>query len=109
MAITTEQAAEAVQNLSDEAKASHLMLVESLLELQAALLNEEPDFPVLLDKINKQLQATPELLHVLSDEQIQPVYTAAMKKTGTHIEVKSSKSKKSKGLLDTGQGLGDLL
>lgn len=78
-------------------------------ELRTALLTDDPDMMGYLRQINEQMRQFPELVHMLTDEQIAPVYQAMMKRTGIAISVTKSKSKKSSGLLEDGRSLGDVL
>lgn len=78
-------------------------------DLEQQLVEDEPDLKTFLRQINEQLRQFPELVHLLSDEEIAPVYKARMRLTNTEVSVKKSKKKGSKGLLDDGKKLADLL
>lgn len=78
--------------------------------LEQCLLDSKPELKTAMREINDQLRQFPELVHLLSDEQIAPIYKARMQLTGVEVSVTKSKKKgKSKGLLPTGESLGDLL
>lgn len=78
-------------------------------KLEAALLSEDEDLPQLMQQIQSQLGQYPELVHLLSDEQIAPLYIALRTQSQIEIKVSKSKTKKSAGLLENGQSLKDVL
>lgn len=80
-----------------------------LSSLQQALETECEGIEGYIKDINNNLREFPELVHLLSDEQIQPIYLAYKQQTGTVISVKKAKSKKGDKLLEDGRTAGDLL
>lgn len=93
----------------------HRQILESLDGLKTLLLANDPEFVLLLEHIHKQLLQYPELVHILSDEEITSVYQGLLAKNKVHIVVKASKASSGKGkpkklgLLDDGTSIGDLL
>lgn len=79
------------------------------LDLRHALTQALPQVDIYLMEMNTQLREYPELMQLLDDEAISAVYAALRAKTNVAITVAKSKSTKSKGLLDTGESIGDLL
>lgn len=79
------------------------------LDLRQALTQALPQVDIYLMEMNTQLREYPELMQLLDDEAIASVYAALRAKTNVAITVAKSKSTKSKGLLDTGESIGDLL
>ena len=65
------------------------------------------DFPILLKKIHHSLQTTPELLHILQDDQIAVIVQSLMAHTRTEIAAKIT-PKQRKALLNTQVSLDDL-
>lgn len=94
----------------------HRQVLESLENLKTLLIAKDPQFPHLLSHIHKQLFDSPELSHILTDEEIGIVVQGWLEKNKVQIQVKASKAtspkggKKSlKGLLDDGTKPGDWL
>lgn len=78
-------------------------------ELENALRFQLPNVDNYLTEMNLQLREYPELLQLLADEEIAAVYSALRNKTNVAISVAKSKTKKSAGLLDSGESVGSLL
>jgi hypothetical protein len=76
-------------------------------ELKQKLDNQCKDFPILLKKIHAQVQSTPELLHILTDEQIKEIVRGLLVYTRTEIAAKIT-SKQKKEMLSQTVALGDL-
>lgn len=86
------------------------VILPKLLQLEQELNAENPEIDQYLKFINDDLRQYPELVHLLSDEHIKPLYSAMRQKTDVTISVKASKKKKgAKGLLSDGRSVGDLL
>lgn len=68
-------------------------LKESVLSLQAALLNAHPTMPTLLQAIHRQLKADPTLCTVLSEGEIGVIVSGLKKQTLTTIATSTIKSK----------------
>lgn len=75
--------------------------------LKAKLDNNCKDFPILLKKIHAQVQGKPELLHILTDEQIGVIVQSLMVHTRTNIAAKIT-SKQKKEMLSQTVSLDDL-
>ena len=84
-------------------------ILPKLDSLRQALETENDDIENWIKDINNNLREFPELLHLLSDEQIQPIYLAYKAVTQVQISTKKAKSKKGERLLDDGRMAGDLL
>ena len=88
-------------------------VIESILpkirQLEEELQAENPNIDEYLMMINRDLLQYPELTILLTDEQIKPIYSALREKTEVAITVKASKKRGSKGVLDNGKMVGDLL
>ena len=71
--------------------------------------------PEYVKMINTEIRQYPELLHLLSDENIATIYQGLMKVTQVKIAVSKSRGgkttakSKTTGLLDDGSRVGDLL
>lgn len=83
--------------------------INSCMNLGVALQEQNPDMGIYLPEINLQLREYPELVQLLTDEQIFPLYRALRARTGVAISVAKSKSSKKAGLLSDGQSIGSLL
>lgn len=95
--------------LTEEQQTLYEGALEVCEELKMQLQEEAPELGSLMRQISEQMRQFPELVHLLSDEEIASVYQARLSQTKTHISVAKSKSRKSKGLLPTGESLGDVL
>lgn len=85
-------------------------VVPLLAQLEEELQVENPEIENYIMQVNQNLREFPELVHLLSDEQIAPLYHAIMSKANVVKEVKKSRSRKgSKGLLSDGTSPGDLI
>lgn len=80
---------------------------DRIAELKNKLDSKCKDFPILLKKIHHQVQSTPELLHILQDDQIAVIVQGLMAHTRTEIAAKISPKQK-KALLNTAVSLDDL-
>lgn len=70
-----------------------LSVKELLVALNEKLQEELPDISDVLNKLNLQLRKRPELTYMLTDEEIQPLYEAYMRKSFAKKEEKKSKGK----------------
>lgn len=68
-------------------------LAESCQNLANALWEQEPEIGGFLDAIHEQLRAEPELMHILTEEQIRAVYTGFIAQSGKQLASSKSKSK----------------
>lgn len=74
----------------------NLMEIQSTIqELQEALLSAHPEMPSLLRKIHTKLKADPELVTLLSEEEIAQVINGL--KVHTNVSLVSSSAKKTTG------------
>lgn len=96
---------------TDEQAEKIAVVLPKIEQLAQELQSENPEIDKYMKFINDDLRQYPELVHLLSDEQIKPLYSAMRQKTDITISVKASRGgkKKTKGLLDNGKMLGDLL
>lgn len=62
-----------------------------------------------LKEINEDLRQYPDLVFLLSDEQISPIYRAILKHENVVIKVKEAKKRKNNSLLDDGTSVASLL
>lgn len=86
------------------------LVLQKLNDLEQELHAENPEIDRYLQLINEDLRQYKGLEHLLTDEQIKPLYAAMREKTDVKISVKASRKKKgSKGLLDDGKKVTDLL
>lgn len=89
--------------------------LQYIAKIEEALLREDPEMPNYIKWINNEVRQYPELMHLLTDEQIAPIYQGIMKVTGVQIAVtksragKSTAKSKNTGLLDDGTSVGSLL
>lgn len=96
--------------MSDEQTEKLNVVLPKIAQLEQELQEENPGIDKWLGDINKDLRQYPELVHLLSDEQIKPIYSAVRRKTDVKISVKASRAKKgTKGKLDDGRSVTDLL
>lgn len=90
------------QQLEDDKPA----LCSAVRELCAALHEQEDGIPFWLDKVHEQLRVAPELVHMLSDEQIAAIYQSTIKQSNVAImptaKAKASKAKAPKAVAGTG-------
>lgn len=86
-------------------------IMPKLEQLEQELHSENPEIDQYLLLINQDLRQYPGLEHLLTDEQIKPIYLAMRQKTDVKISVKASraKGKGAKGKLDDGRNVADLL
>ena len=101
------------QELIPAMEESNAEKVEQILpliaQLEQELQVENPEIESYLRKINHNLRELPDLVHLLTDDQIAPIYQAMLKKSNVVIEVKKSRAKGKKGLLDDGTSVADWL
>lgn len=81
--ITTDQNAEVIAKILPK-----LSTLDEMLEAQA------PGLKNYLLEINEDLRQYPDLVHLLSDEQIKPIYSALRAVTNTVITAKAAKATK---------------
>jgi hypothetical protein len=84
-------------------------ILPKIAQLQQALETEAPGIETYLQEINEELRTHPELTFMLSDEQIQPIYAAILKRENVAITVKQAKKKGKNDKLDDGRSVADLL
>ena len=80
---------------------------DRIAQLKEKLDSRCSDFPILLKKIHHQVQTTPELLHILPDDQIKVIVTGLMAHTRTMIAAKITPKQK-KALLTQSVAIEDL-
>lgn len=81
--ITTDQNAEVISRILPK-----LSQLDEMLESQA------PGLKNYLLEINEDLRQYPDLVHLLTDEQIRPIYSALRATTNTVITAKAAKANK---------------
>lgn len=77
---------------------SQLLALSSALD--AALKQEHPEIAGYLAQINSQLRQFPELTHLLSDEEIAPIYQGLIYNSGIQISVTNKPKSKARGKSD---------
>src|SRR5690606_7622616 len=98
-----------VKELDEEQQLRVSEILPKLKALEEALQTEAPGIENYIKDINNNLREFPELVHLLSDEQIKPIYSAYRAQTGVAIATKRAKTKKSGTKLSDGRSVGDLL
>ncbi len=68
-------------------------ILPKLAALQEALETNNPDIAGYMKGIKQNLSMFPDLVHLLSDEQIKPIYSAARAQTQVVIATKAAKKK----------------
>lgn len=63
-------------------------------QLQSALLEAHPSMPVLLREIHNQIRKDPELVTIISEEEIGVIVNGLKKQTNTEIAAKTTKTTK---------------
>jgi hypothetical protein len=61
--------------------------------LREALLAQAPEIANHLKEINEDLRQYPDLVHLLSDDDIAPIYSAIMEQSNVEITAKAAKKK----------------
>lgn len=84
-------------------------ILPKLEKLEQALKENAPEIDHHMLEINQDLRQYPELVFALTDEQIAPLYQSILKKTNTFIEVKTSRKRGKKNMLDDGTSVADAL
>jgi hypothetical protein len=77
-------------------------LEAQITELQSAILSAHPSLPILLQTIHRNLKADPELVTLLSDEQIGVIVNGLSRQTQTQIATSISTGKKGKSIKSLG-------
>lgn len=77
--------------------------------LANALEEKNPGIENYLSAINMDVRQYPELMHMLSEEEIAAIYKGLQTKTGIHVTVKTAKKKGNQSKLDDGSSVADLL
>lgn len=86
------------------------LILPKLQSLQIALESENPEIRGYLKAIHTDLAQYPDLAHLLTDEQIAPIYSAIRQQTNVVIEAKAAKKKSgAKATADTANLLMGLL
>lgn len=67
-------------------------IIPKLQALQQALEEQNPNINGYLKSISENLRQFPELVHLLSDEQIKPIYSAMRQQTSVVISAKLAKN-----------------
>lgn len=75
---------------------------EQIASLQEALLSAHPTMPILLREIHKTLKADPEVVTLLSEEEIGVVVNGLSKQTQTTIATSLATGKKGKSIKSIG-------
>src|SRR6185437_962339 len=83
-------------------------ILPKIAQLEAALLAEAPGIRNHLQDINDDLKQYPDVVMLLSDEQIAPIYHALRAHTNVEIAARAAKKSK-KATKEEGQFLADLL
>lgn len=84
-------------------------ILPKLQALDEALLAQAPTIRNHLQDINDNLREFPDLVHLLTDEQIRPIYSALRAHTNVEIAARASKAKGPKTSAADKQMLNDLL
>jgi hypothetical protein len=79
--------------LSDSNSAAIEEILPKLAILQEALETNNPDIAGYMKAIKQNLSMFPDLVHLLSDEQIKPIYSAARAVSQVVIATKAAKKK----------------
>jgi hypothetical protein len=95
------------EELTNEEKIQQIL--PKLTKLEGLLQAQDPELPNALRDVEKNLSMYPELAHILSDEQIRPIYSATMYQTKVVIAAKAAKAPKAKATSETANLLKDLL
>jgi hypothetical protein len=70
------------------------VILAKLADLEAALLKTQPDIKLAGHQLHKDLQARPDLIHILRDEDMAIIFKAAMAVTQQVITTENEKAKK---------------
>lgn len=85
-------------------------ILDKIAQLEQELQAENPNIQNYLRMVGDNLRQFPDLVHLLSDEQIKPIYDAKRQETQVEIVKKTAKSRgRGKSILDDGKLAGDLL
>lgn len=82
---------------------------QKLQELKSQLEVDEPDISNYLFLIRDELKLHPELVYLLSAEEIAPIYHAIMAQSKVQVQIKSARKKGKASVLDDGRSVADLL
>lgn len=82
--------------LTDIQSAKIEEILPKLAALQTAIEEQNPNIRNYLKRLNEDLMQYPDLVHILTDEQIKPIYSAMRAETQTFIAVKESKKRGAK-------------
>lgn len=77
-------------------------VAESIEDLRSKLLTQHPEMPLLLRKIHQTLKADPDVVTLLSDDQISVIVNGLSKQTQTTIATSISSGKKGKSIKSIG-------
>ena len=90
--------------MSDSSNPNAYVVKEAIADLETKLLSQHPEMPILLRKIHQQLKADPEVVTLLTEDEIGVIVNGLSKQTNTVIATSiakgKSKSIKSIGLSD---------
>lgn len=95
-------------NSKDPIQANVNIIKDKIKEMEEMLLSEDPQLPEYLKIIRDDLQQYPEVVYLLSPEEIAPVYKAVLNFANMQVQAKSSGRRKA-GTLDSGAPVGSLL
>lgn len=69
-------------------------ILELMSSIEETLQKENPEIELYMVKINQNLRQFPELIHLLTDEQIAPYYKAVLKQANIKLAPKKAAAKK---------------
>lgn len=81
---------------------SHVAVQEQIENLKAALLAAHPTMPILLREIHKTLKADPEVVTLLTEEEIGVIVNGLSSQTQTTIATSLASGKKGKSIKSIG-------
>jgi hypothetical protein len=95
--------------LTDVQSAKIEEILPKLAALQTALEEQNPNIRNYLKRLNEDLSQYPDLVHILTDEQIKPIYSAMRAESQAFITTRESKKRGAKPTLEQAQNLLGLL
>lgn len=81
---------------------THIVVQEQIASLQSALLASHPTMPILLREIHKTLKADPEVVTLLTEEEIGVIVNGLSSQTQTTIATSLASGKKGKSIKSIG-------
>lgn len=94
---------------TDEQSEKIALILPKLEALQEAIETQNPNIRNYLKRLNEDLMQYPDLVHLLTDEQIKPIYSALRAETQVFITTRESKKRGAKPTIEATQTLLGLL